>query len=486
MRPTQTLIAIAAALACQLAPAQTDAGALREVVQRAIDTNPEVTARLNALRASTDAVDVARGGWYPHLNLDASSGRVDDDITSRKPPVQNYSVSGASLSLNQLIWDGLATYKDVTRLGHDKLARYFELQDITEQTALEAVRAHQDVARFRELVLLAEDNYVQHRYLYGQLGSRYKAGVGRGVDLEQAAARLALAESNLTTETANLHDVTARYLRVVGSQPPNPGAPVELMVMTLPTNAEDAITVALRDNAAISASIENLRSARANSQTKESAFQPRVEARLRSGTGHNFDTVIDQKRYTSGEVVLNWNLFNGGSDQARVRQSVNQLNQAADQRDKACRDTRQNAGIAYNDTRKQVEQIGALERNVAAIGKTREGYRQQFEIGQRSLLDLLNSEDEYYSAKRQLANAKADLRIAQARTLATMQRLVVQLGLLRAPTGVDDSAWNAGEDGAERCPATVAAVSTTPRAELDARAEKLIQAAPPLAPRKAP
>ena len=74
--------------------------------------------------------------------------------------------------------------------------------------------------RFRRLVQLAEDNYVQHRYAFVQIQSRFKAGVGRGVDLEQAGARVALAESNLSTEVANLHDVAARYQRIVGEAPP--------------------------------------------------------------------------------------------------------------------------------------------------------------------------------------------------------------------------------------------------------------------------
>ena len=72
----------------------------------------------------------------------------------------------------------------------------------------------------RRLVQLAEDSYVQHKYATLQIQSRFKAGVGRGVDLEQANARLALAESNLSTEIANLHDVTARYQRIVGDAPP--------------------------------------------------------------------------------------------------------------------------------------------------------------------------------------------------------------------------------------------------------------------------
>ena len=115
------------------------------------------------------------------------------------------------MTATQLLWDGMTTSKDVSRANHQKMARYFDFVDATEQTALEAARAHYDVQRYRTLVLLAEQNYVQHKYAVDQIHSRVKAGVARGVDLEQSSARLALAESNLVTERANLHDVTERY-----------------------------------------------------------------------------------------------------------------------------------------------------------------------------------------------------------------------------------------------------------------------------------
>jgi outer membrane protein, adhesin transport system len=212
-------------------------------------------------------------------------------------------------------------------------------------------------------------------------------------------------------------------------------------------------------------------------------WQPRVEARLRTGAGRNFDGVPDQKRDTSAEVVLNWNLYNGGSDQARVRQAVDTVNQASDIRDKTCRDTRQQAAIAFNDTQKYMQTLDALDRNVLAIEKARDAYRQQFDIGQRSLLDLLNAENELFTAKRAYANAEFDLLIAQARTLAWTQRLTPQLGLTRMDAGgLEAKNWAAGEDVPSRCPAlTYEPFGMVVRGELDKRAAQLVQAAPPVA-----
>jgi adhesin transport system outer membrane protein len=465
------------ALACQAALAQPAPAndALREATQRAIATNPEVTSRLNAYKAAADEVDIARSGFLPRVDLSANAGRVRDRYNSRTPQDQTLSTTGVALSASQLLWDGLGTRNLVQQSGHARLTRYFEFLDASDQTALAAVQSWIDVARARALVRLAEDNYVQHRQVVDLIQSRVKAGVSRGVDLEQAAARLALAEANLNTETANLHDMTERYQRVVGAPPPG-AITLPSLEAGLAASPASMLEGATRRNAAIAAAVENYRAAEAQARNREAAYQPRVEAQVRAGSGHNFDGLPDQKRDATASLVLNWNLFAGGADRARVRQAANLLNQAADLRDKACRDTRQTAAIAFNDTRKLVDQIAFLDRNTLAAEKARDAYRQQFDIGQRTLLDVLNAENEVYTARRSLANAEHDLVLARARSHAATTNLVSVLGLTRA--GQDDTDdvrnWAAAEDAASRCPLTATALPLTSKADLDARARNAV------------
>jgi adhesin transport system outer membrane protein len=450
---------------------------LKDAAQRAISTNPEVTAKFNAFRAAVDEVDVARGGYLPRVDLSAEASRTRDRVTSNTPPDQTSSSTGVALSATQLLWDGFATQSQVERLDHARMTRYFEFLEASEQTALETVRAFVDVARSRQLVKLAEENYVRHRQVYELMQSRTKAGVGKGVDLEQANARLALAESNLTTETANLHDVTERYRRIVGTAPPA-ALP---MPRTLDNGTPSSITTLLdttaKRNTGIAAAVENLRAAQSQAKERDSLFQPKVEARVRSGIGNNLDGVANQKRDTTASLVMNWNLYNGGADTARVRQSTSQLNFASDARDKACRDARQTAAVSFNDVRKLNEQLVYLDRNVLSSEKARDAYRQQFDNGidKRTLLDVLNAENELYTARRTYTGAEHDLVIAKARTQASISALVAALGLSRTGTAdstPDISGWAAGEDSAARCPLTPTELTLTSKGDLDARAHQ--------------
>ena len=463
------------ALASCAAMAQTNSP-VAQSVQKAIEGNPEVAAKFNAFRASNDEIDITAGDWKPHLDASGTAGKRNYENTQSVPRDPRFYEGGARLELTQLLWDGLATHNEVERLGHVKLERYFDFLDATEQFGLQAATAYYDVVRYRKLVALAEDNYIQHKVSFDQVQSRVSAGVGRGVDLEQVIARVALAESNLVTERANLHDVTERYIRIVGSVPPADNVSAVSMVRQLPATEADAMRLAAVQSPAVAGAIESLRSARAAVAARKSPFQPKIEAHARGAAGHNLDGVLYQKHDVGAEISVTWNIFNGGSDSARERQYASLLTQAENLRDKACVDARQTVSVAFNDVRKLNEQLGYLDRNVVSIQKARDAYRQQFDIGQRSLLDLLNSENELYTARRSYVLAEEDLATAIVRTYAGMGTLVQSLGLKKPDAqnlASEADSWGIDGDASSRCPLDAIEVGGATFAQLDARADKL-------------
>lgn len=454
---------------------------LADFTQKAVLKNPEVLARWHAFKAATEEIGVARGAFLPRLDLSSSIGRerLESPPASNEPAVgSSFSRAATSLTLSQTLYDGFSTRDEVGRLNHAQLTRYYEMLDSTETAALETVRAYYDILRMRRLYALTEDNFVYHRTVFEQIQSKVKAGVGRRVDLEQAAGRLALSESNLVTDNANIHDVSARFQRIVGELPPKEMAKPASMAKLIPANAAEAhLSTSIEYHPAILASVENVRAGQFDLSQRRAKHQPKIDFRLSQTEGTNSGGVIGRNSGTVAEFVLNWNLFNGGSDQARIGQFTERLNNARDLRDKTCRDIRQTMAIAYNDVWKLAEQMFYLEQHQLSIEKARGAYQKQFDIGQRSLLDLLDTENELYQAKRAHANAEHDLAIAHARTLAGMGRLVKSMGL--APLQAADLPAMLGTtaDAPETCPPEAPAAMNIPREQLVARA---IEAAKPV------
>ena len=462
--------------------AQAQALTLKAAAEKAVLSNPEVLQRWHAYKAAQGERDAAFGGYLPRLDLSSSKGRDhrDDPLLNK-----DYTRRSTTLTLNQMLYDGFATRNEVKRFDHALIVRLFELQDASESAAQEAARAYIDVLRYRRLVSLAEENYVQHRSVFEQIQKKVQAGVGRRVDLEQAAGRLALAEANLLTETSNLHDVSARYMRVVGDKPPKEMQTLSNLTQGMPKDMTEAMSTAQRGNPALLASIENVRAAHSAARVRDAAYQPRLDLRLKRDHGHNLNGYAGQHESSSAEVVLSWNLFNGLSDLARSRQYAEQHNVARDIRDKTCRDIRQNVAIAFNDTRKLTEQLGYLDQHQLSIEKARDAYRKQFDIGQRSLLDLLDSENELFQSRRAYSNAEHDLAIAYVRTHAGLGKLLATLGVSRAgdPPPAEPELWAAGEEAPENCPPDNPQLYVADKASLNARAQELLkELAPPSPP----
>ena len=225
------------------------------------------------------------------------------------------------------MFDGFATSADVRRLSYAQQVAYYDFMSISNQTALEATRAYIDVVRFRQLVELAAANFTTHQKVHDRISQKVTAGVGRRVDLEQAAGRMALAESNWITEVSNLHDVSARYQRLVGDTPAESLARLDALDEFLPLGSE-FLANAARKNPDFLSTVANIRAFRADLALRKAAMYPTVELRARQSYENNQNGIVGDYRDTALEVVLSYNLFRGGSDSSRVKQYAAKLSRA--------------------------------------------------------------------------------------------------------------------------------------------------------------
>ena len=420
--------------------------------QEAITSNPEVQAAWNRFLAAEDEQSSARGSYFPQVDLGGSIGHERHEI-DRTGQYTDYNIAGVNLTITQLLFDGFATSSNVARLGRAKREAYFRLVDAAERIALEAVRAYEDVSRYQRLVALAEDNVARHKDVRDRILKRVEAGVGRQVDSEQATGRLALAESNLVVERSNLHDVSVRYQRIVGSWPAPNLQPAQLSEQPLPENIVNALEVAYSNHPALAAATESIHANREQYRNRKGAYYPRLDLRLRGEHGDDIDRILGQSTDGVAEVVLNYNLFSGGRDRYAVKQAEHQISEAEERREQTCREVRQVLRIAYNDHDQLGDRLAFREAHRDTTAKSRDAYLDQFQIGQRTLLDLLDTENEYFEAQRAYVNDSFDHSIASARTLAGMGKLRPAIGISRKDLPSLDSLGGEETDHGRPCPA---------------------------------
>lgn len=445
---------------------------LKEMVEQVITKNPEVQAKYHEYTGAGYETEVVRGGYLPKADIISSYRRQEEiDGGFGRNNGTNIPRSNNELVLRQMIFDGFATPNEVSRLEFAQRVRYYELQSAMQNTTLEFVRSYVDTLRYRQLTDYAKTNYVIHKQYYEKIKERVDAGVARRVDLEQAAGRLALAEANLLTETTNLYEVTARIQRLLGELPPETLEKPTFVEGEIESSSTDALRVAYLSNPDLLSTIEDMQATQKEVKTKEARYLPRFDLQARKNLGTSSDGRNSTAAADLLEITMNFNLFNGFSDKASISQTVEKLNRSNDLREKACVDTRQIVTIAYNDIRQLKEQITYRDQHRASIENAREAYQKQFDIGQRTLLDLLDTENEYFQAKRSFANTEYDLMAAYARLFAGQGQLVNRIGSTRE--GLPDVKREDYADAAMICQAVAAAPVTIDKAAILADAQPL-------------
>jgi adhesin transport system outer membrane protein len=398
-----------------------------QAITHAVINNPGVQASLHAYKAAGHELRSAKGGYLPRVDLSSEFGE-----TTRETPIfpeDSYLEDNTRLTLTQMLFDGFATWHRSGELSHAQRAAYYELLRTAEEVALEAAQAYHDVVRYQALVVLAELNLEEHMKIYTHVEQRADAGVSRGVDLEQANARLALADFNLLQDVTNLHDVVTRFQRVVTAMPATKLVPPALTFDGIPGTREEALSQAYDTSPLLQKALATLAAADSAAKAQKSRYFPKLDLRLRAEQGHDIDGLFGRHDERAAELVFTYNLYNGGSDRAARKQFTSRRDEAFDLRVKACHDVRQNLLIAYNDIDSTTRKLVFLLRNEQSIEKARIAYRKQFDIGQRTLLDLLDSENEYFDVSRSVVSSEQDLAIAKLRTLNTMGLLTRSIGM---------------------------------------------------------
>lgn len=385
------------------------AESLQNTVEQALSSHPEVNASVNSRYSAEQDLRAARGGYLPSLNVDAEAGQKNiNDATTRAGGSNSgmkLSPNDATVSLNQNLFDGFATSSEVNRQKATVDSRAFSVLNVSETTAYTVVQAYLDVLQRQEYVALAQDDLANHERIYDQIRLRTDQGVGRSGDLMQAEARLAQARNNLLTEQANLEDANTTFLSVVGVAPENLSLPENIDAM-LPKSLEDAKRIMEENSPLLKSANADIRAARQQYEAAKSTFYPRIDVEVSRNIANDTDTTRAHSEEWEAMVKMHYNLYQGGSDKAAMQSRAYLEKQAQDIRNNTLREMNQEMGLAWSALKSARDQLPAAVEYADRTVKVRTAYQDQFSLGERTLLDLLDSENEVFSSKRRLVELR--------------------------------------------------------------------------------
>ncbi|TYO63867.1 TolC family outer membrane protein [Bradyrhizobium hipponense] len=440
---------VMACLFWALNPAKAEQFSINDALRQAMQTNPGVGEASANRRATESELRQTQSTLLPQVRLDASYGpeKFDQSPGVVSPSLQVPTAgsgpwrngSQESVVVRQLLFDGFTSIQEVWRQTARVNAAAARVKERTELIALDAAEAYVDVVRYMRLVSLSEQNVANHEKIFSNVNSRFSGGRAGEGDLEQSRERVENARAALQEFRRSLEDARAKYRKVVGLEPYNVRFPAPLKGM--PSSRDESLAVALRFNSTIAAAQSDVDAAKHAFKSTDGLFAPKFYL---EGRATHYDNAfpyvtnpgspaVTHEDY-SGKVVMSWDIFRGGQDAWNRSEKAERFTEATMRHARLQRDANESIDKAWNARTVTQARISALVGQLEADRKTIVAFQKEYELGQRSLIDLLNAQNQFFNASVSLTSARAVVVFADYQLLAAMGTLIEYL---KAPPPVD-------------------------------------------------
>jgi outer membrane protein len=422
----KAVLAAAVAPLLMLQPVQASAETIFGAMAKAYENNPDLNAARAGLRATDEGVTIAKAGYRPQVSATASASAIDVYGMNGGATENSYHQANAGFTITQTIFDGFQTLNNVRSAEAGVVASRESLKANEISILLSAAQAYADIARDMQIVSIRKQNLQFLREQLNSANARLQVGEGTRTDVSQAEAQLASADALLASANAQLAISQATYVQIVGDTPTGIKQPSPAR-KAMPASVDQAVAIGVVEHPSVKAAFAQVDQADYNTKAAEGSLLPGVTLQggvTRHVTSSSSPSDINN---TSASITaqLTIPIYQGGAEYGRVRQAKELAGQRRIMVDSVRASVRQQIVSAYAQLRAATASISANGKSVNAAQLALKGVIEERNVGQKTTLDVLNSQQTVLNAKENLVVAQHDAVVASYSVIAAMGRLTV-------------------------------------------------------------
>ena len=424
---------------------------LKDAVSTGVRTNPEYGIVAASRRATDEELKQGRSLYLPSIDLAADAGYEHTDSTTTRnggdaDREENLFRTQTALTLTQMLFDGWSTKYEVQRQKARVTSSAHRVHETAELVGLSVVEAYLDVLRQRYLLGISDQNVQDHVDILRQIEDGVAAGRSTQADLEQARARLAQARATQANVLESLQNSESEYRREVGDDPGALMMPVVPYDALMPT-VEDEVLKTLADSPTLKVLQSDVEVSYAEAEGTKSTYYPEVDLQLQGLYADDVNGVETYEKGASALVVMNWNLYRGGGDVAREREFKHRHQQTKEERAQAARGLEDEVRQTWSSMVSAGTRAKQFADQAAANVEVVKAYRDQFDLDRRTLLDVLDAQNELFVSQTSKVNSEFVQMFAVYRLLALKGALFPALGIEGMPESAiaSNEVWTGGE-----------------------------------------
>lgn len=419
------LLAGVAVLGGWLGAGAVHAETLQEALLSAYRSNPVLQSQRARQRATDELVPAAKSGWRPTVIANGTAAQTwSDNNVSDADSNQSLELN---IQLAQPIFRGFKTVEGVKSAKAQVRAGQQRLISTEQDVLLNAVTAYMDIIRDEKILALRNRNVANLQKQVKATVARFDAGEVTTTDVSQARARLALAQAGVASASANLNASKAAYVATVGRNPGKLAAPREAKI---PRSLEEALAAAQNINPGILAADALHESSVHDIEVAKGDLLPEISLQAQVDKNFQPQRGIDESEAASVLGVVKVPIYQAGREYSAVRQAKQTASQKQIEIISATRSVRQQVTTAWYFLAAAGDSIVSARAQVGAAQKALDGLNQEYLVGSRSTIDVLNAEQELLSARITQVSAERDQIVASYQLLAAVGKLTARnLGL---------------------------------------------------------
>lgn len=418
---------ISIGLASVLIPLSSFGLTLEQAVQHVTSTNPIILQSIENYNATKHDITMAEAGYLPSIDLIGRYGH-EKTTSNSYPNGSSLKRYDREIKLTQNLFEGFGTIEDVRKQEARVAAAKANVLEKANQLSLQTTEAYLELLKQYDILKLAETNLKTHEDIHKKIKERTESGFGSKSEIDQSSGRVALANSNVIIQKSNYRDAMAKFKRYYGEDVSADTLVKPVFGYKVSSSFDEALSEANSNYPSLLVQSNNIKAAEHDVNLAEKAYYPRVDAELRSSDNDNVAGQRGPDETKSAMLVATYNLYAGGYHQAnRDKQQVNVLKEKQSSNDIKLR-VRENleyAWIAHEELEKQLPYLKA-HRDYTV--NTLQSYQQEFALGRRTLLDMLNTENERFTAEKEVTTSEYDLLFSNYRILEGTGTLAKDLG----------------------------------------------------------
>ena len=411
---------------------------LKDAVSIAIDSNPQIGQAIQNCEAIEFELRQARGLYLPRLDLEASGGARRYSSPGRRAlGIENRGLQPVEgeLVATQRVFDGFGREAEVERQASRVDGASFRVLERSEYIALAIAREYTEVILQSRIAGIAAENVAFHRRISGDIDAGVRSGTLTDADRFQANERLTAATARLAQAQEDLATARIRFYTLVGQQIGNP-SPLPALAPTLPRSLADAIGKGRTNNPQVAMAAADVDAGEALVKAARSKYYPELLLEGRARTGNDIDAVEGHTSDVLGRAVVRWNLFDGGNTSANEQEQIRRASELRLKLHQVHREVEETVRVSWERRTSQANLANLLSQQFGQATQVVGAYQDQFRVGRRSLLDVLDAQNTRTNSAVLVETARYASIFAEYRLSAATGALVRTLGL-KAPTQAD-------------------------------------------------